>query len=124
MLMPAALVGPTRLSAFCLRARPGESMDRTSMDVALAAKTYMKLDIDGQRRPHCPYDVDSLLAVDGGDIEINESRSRSQWEALRDNDWSVTVNRCWQGVRTATMEPLRFLSTWTSVTMDVPISVK
>ena len=45
MLMPAALVGPTRLSAFCLRARPGESMDRTSMEVALAAKTYMKLDI-------------------------------------------------------------------------------
>ena len=39
MVMPAAFVGPVMSSAVSLKARPGESMERTSIELVLAANT-------------------------------------------------------------------------------------
>ncbi len=91
IVMPAALVGPAMLSAVCLTARPGESMERTSIEVAFAAKTYMKLVKSSQRsqiRRNLRY---VLLAIDGSNIEVEQSRSRSQWVSLATHCSSVST---------------------------------
>lgn len=43
MVIPAALVGPEKLSEVSFLASPGLSSRRTSIEVALGARTYMKL---------------------------------------------------------------------------------